>query len=104
MDNAEFDRGYRWPLLRILSRKRKAARTPSPEQLRAALRRTPHPFALDGTRLSCACGLGVLSDVHDEDSLIGTRAVLNGTGGARERMVREMAGRMPEDDVDFSPP
>ena len=99
MDNAEFDRGYRWPLLRILSRKRKAARTPSPEQLRAALRRTPHPFALDGTRLSCACGLGALSDVHDEDSLIGTRAVLDGTGGAREQTVREMATRLtPEAD------
>jgi hypothetical protein len=104
VDNAEFDRDYRWPLLRMLSRRRKPVYAPSAEQIRAALRRAPHPFALDGTRLSCACGLGVLSDIHDEDSLIDTRAVLDGTGGARERMVREMAGRMPEDDVDFSPP
>ena len=94
MDNAEFDRSIRWPLLRMLSRQRKPVYTPSPEQIRAALQRTPHPFALDGTRLSCACGLGVLSDIHDEDSLIDTRAVLDGTGGAREQAVREMATRL----------
>lgn len=94
MDNAEFDRNYRWPLLRMLSRRRKPVYAPSPEQIRAALQRTPHPFALDGTRLSCACGLGVLSGIHDEDSLIDTRGVLDGTGGAREQAVREMAARL----------
>jgi hypothetical protein len=87
----------RWPLLRLPGRKRKPAYVPSPGQLRAALQRVPHPFALGDASLRCACGLGAASEVHDWDSLVDARAVLNGTGGAREQTVREMAARMHEE-------
>jgi hypothetical protein len=63
------------------------------EQLRAALRRIPHPPALRPLSLLCACGLSVGSEVHDSASLLSTRAFLSGRGGARERMARELAAR-----------
>lgn len=74
-----------------------AAVTPAgatPEQLRAFLRGTPHPFALDSVTLLCVCGLDPLADVHDPVSLLDARAVLDGTGGPREVLVRELASRM----------
>jgi len=64
------------------------------EQLRAALRRIPHPPALRPLSLLCACGLSVGSEVHDSASLLSTRAFLNGRGGARERAARELAAQV----------
>lgn len=83
----------RW-LLRILGRKTTPDFIPDPGRLRAVLRRTPHPFALAGASLRCVCDLPALDGIHDWDSRIDARAVMNGTGGARERAVRAEAARM----------
>ena len=63
------------------------------ERLREFLRGTPHPFALDAPSMLCVCGLVRLHEAHDPDSLLDPRAVLNGTGGPRERMARALAAQ-----------
>ena len=66
----------------------------SADQLRTALQGIPHPFALDDVSLLCVCYLDPLHEVHDPVSLLDARAVLNGTGGLREHLARELAARL----------
>jgi len=74
----------------------------TPGQLRKALQRIPHPFALGNTSLRCACGLGAAGVIHDSASLLDTRAFLNGAGGPRERTARELAATMTPEASDGS--
>lgn len=85
------DTGAGRALLRMLNRRRRPAGAAAGEHLIAFLRTVPHPYALDDVKLSCVCGLGPGDEVHDEASLLDTRAFLNGTGGPREEFARGLA-------------